>query len=207
MSIPSLIKIGTCGAAALAVVAAFSAPSQAQSGGSQASGCSTILEGKAGLVRHIDHTEITKTLTVQFEHAPDLENPDDDPSAVGAQPHLHHATGDYTTYTRDFTDEADATVEVTLDNAAGNDCSSLRYRLRVLDEQRRLVTEVIVPGSTGSTVTWKPTFAYPFAPGRFAYMSVTVENEKGRVLDAAPHTAEGVVVVNLTSGGAASSFK
>lgn len=184
-------------AVALGALAVHSAPSQAQSSsGGQPSGCYQIIEGLAGLSQHFE-VETNVPMEAKFQHGADLEEP------TGIHNHVQVISNGYSS---EPTDDADLFVEILTGNTAGSDCSDVRYRLQVLDEQSRLVTEVVLPGGATDSVVWNARFAYPFADGRFAYVSVTTETAQGRVVDTAPDAAPGHQV-NLTSGGAASSFK
>jgi hypothetical protein len=197
MSTSSLIKVSACGAAAVIAVAGFTAPSQAQQNGKNApteTGCYNIVDGSATLVRNNKITFLEGSNLVQ--HGPDAEN---------LSAHTHGGT--YKTYTREPTSDADARLDVILDNAAGADCSGVRYRLRILDESRRLVADMVVPGSTSDTVSWRTTFAYPAGGAvRLAYFSATTETAGGRVVDTAPDDPDGAVV-ELSGAPASSSFR
>ncbi len=196
MRTPARTRIAAAVAVAIGAVGVYSAPSQAQpAGGPEATGCYKIIEGEAGLSRHFD-VKTGVDMEATFPHDADFGDP------TG----LHYHTEVIDGYSRTATNDADAYVSVLINNAAGSDCSDVRYRLRVLDEQSRLVTEVILPGAATDRITWNTRFNYPFSEGRHAYVSVTTETLQGRVLDTAPDAAPGHKV-NLDSGGATSGFK
>lgn len=197
MSTSPLIKVSVCGAAAVVAVGSFTAPSQAQSGGKSTpaeTGCYNIVDGAASLIRNNKITFMDGSNLVN--HPADTEN---------FAAHTHGGT--YKTYTREATGDADARLEVILDNVAGTDCSGVLYRLRIHDENRRLVTDMVVPGRASDRVEWRTTFAYPDgAAPRFAYFSATTETTNGKVVDTAPDDPNGAVV-DLGGSGASSSFR
>lgn len=197
MRISSRTKATVAAAVALVAVGGYSAPSQAEpASGGQATGCYKIIKGTASFARHFK-VETGVAMQATFEHAADLEDP------TGPHPHTENISDGYS---REETNDANMSVTVLIDNAVGSDCSGVRYRLSVVDEQGHLVTEVIVPGGATDTVTWNTRFAYPYADGRFADVIVTSETKQGRVVDTSPDDTP-VARVNLTSGGATTSFK
>jgi hypothetical protein len=193
------LKFAACGTAAVAVVAAFAAPSQAQ-GGKNApteTGCYDITEGTFDFTR--DRQYDFFNMTPAIEHSAD---------AQALATHTHSAETSVRTYTSAFSEDATALVVATTANTTGLDCSGVRYRLRIFDESHALITEIVVPGGTTDKVTWKTGFPYPDSEGlgRAAYFSGTTETSTGRVVDTAPDASDGLLV-ELDGSPATSAFK
>lgn len=191
------LKLVACGGAAVVAVSLASAPSQAEPAGGGRStpaevGCYDVVSGVASLTRRLQYQPVTKQGTTE-------------PHSVNVLDPGHTQTYQYDTYDRTATPDADAALEVTLGSAPGEDCSAVRYRLRLYDETGAPIADTVVPGGTAGTVRWGARFAYPGA-GRHAFFSVTTESASGRVGDTAPDDPAGAQV-DLEGGGAVSSFK
>lgn len=200
MSKPRVVTITLSAALAAVSLAAVSGPSQAQSpkkGTAPAeAGCYDVLAGwTGGLLRSV--VIGTQQRTVAISHPVDLQTP---------------AEHDHTTVIDQAapmaTSAVDAAATLTTAAAAGEDCSAVRYRLRIVGEANRFITELVVPGRTGPKVELTTTFedallATDTDGTRYAFFSVTTENTNGQVADTAPDAVEGARA-DLTGGGATS---
>lgn len=201
MKTSTRITLVAVSAAAAAVATGFTSPSSAEPGGGKTApveaGCYDITGGAITFERVTAYEYFTVKPT--FPHGPDLQAPAD---------HVHTLETAVPTYKSSPTSNAAVSVTATTANTDGLDCSGVRYRLRVLDESRRLLAEVVVPGDSSSQVVWNTGFSYPDTgeEQRAAYFVGTSETSGGRVVDTAPDDAAGLLIT-LTEGGAQSAFK
>lgn len=206
---PQVVKVTLFATSAVVALAALSTPSQAhppnRNPAPAEAGCYNVLgdpgQSTASLVRNYKHVGESKTYDTPL-HEPDVQN------TMPAEGHPHHVTVEV--LVRKQTTKADVKSFLLTQALAEEDCSDVRYRLRVFGEADRFITELVVPGRIGPTVELQTTIDKALletasnsdgTTTQYAYFSITAENADGQVGDTAPDAAAGLYV-SLADGGA-----